>query len=94
MSLSPSPVEQVNDVVIIHLSWSLIGLKEPHMQLWVIEVKKMQIKSFGFAAVEQKFMRLILEKPVLHHVLVQYFGICFAYLEVPWVFCHTLMNAL
>ena len=28
-SLSPSPVEQVNDVVIIHLCWSLIGLKRP-----------------------------------------------------------------
>lgn len=29
MSLSPSPVEQVNDVVISQLCWSLIGLKSP-----------------------------------------------------------------
>lgn len=29
MSLSPNPVEQVNDVVITQLCWSLIGLKSP-----------------------------------------------------------------
>jgi len=29
MSLSPSPVEQVNDVVIAHYCWSLIGLNSP-----------------------------------------------------------------
>ena len=39
MSLSPSPVEQVNDVVIIHLCWSLLGLQEPYLQLWVTEVR-------------------------------------------------------
>lgn len=39
MSLSPSPVEQVNDVVIIHLCWSLIGLKSPTCKWSNTEVK-------------------------------------------------------
>lgn len=60
MSLSLSPVEQVNDVVIIHLIWSLIGPKEPHMKPWVTEVTNADIVAW-IARMTQTCMQLILE---------------------------------
>lgn len=74
MSLSPSPVEQVNDVVIIHWCRSLIGLKSPTCK-WSFNTEVKDVDSSPPST--GKCMRL--QREDTDTVLfMPYCGICFA----------------
>lgn len=75
-SLSPSPVEQVNDVVIIQLCWSLIGLKSPTCKWsFISEVKNAHPLAWS-RFLKEKCLRLQKTVLLLHtHFNLWSFGL-------------------